>query len=109
VIPVIHQTLKDYQMPYSLVKPTMIKPTKSTRHIHEMANYSIKSGADVDWCSSTETFCISAKGKDDIFMQGDEAADVTREIEALCKRYPSLDEYTAALCIAKGYIDCLWA
>lgn len=84
------------------------KPTRATRSIHAMADYSEQSGAVVDWCSSMETFCVSCKGEDDIFMQGDEASRVIGEIEALCRRYPSLDEYTAALCIAKSYIDNIW-
>lgn len=87
---------------------TRSKPTKVTRHIHEMADYSQVSGASVDWCSSMQTFAIACEGQDDIFMQGDEASDVIDEIEALCKRYPSLDEYTAALCIAKPYIESVW-
>lgn len=83
------------------------KPTKATRYIHEMADYSQESGASVDWCSSMPTFSISCDGEDDIFIQGDEALHLINEIEAMCKRYPSLDEYTAALCIAKPYIENL--
>ena len=84
------------------------KPTRATRHIHTLADYSQESGASVDWDSSMETFLIACKGEDDIFMQGDEASAVIGEIESMCKRYPSLDEYTAALCIAKSYIESIW-
>ena len=74
-----------------------------------MADYSENSGAVVDWDSGFQTFCISGKGQDDIFMQGQEADEIIEEIGALCKKYPSLDEYTAALCVAKPYIDCCWS
>lgn len=85
------------------------KPTRATRHIHTMADYSEQSGASVDWCSSMETFCISCDGEDDIFMQGHEASAVICEIESMCRRFPSLDEYTAALYIAKSYIETFWS
>lgn len=84
------------------------KPTRATRHIHEAADYSERSGASVDWDSAFCTFSIDAPGEESIFMQGDEASERIEEIAALCKRYPSLDEYTAALCIAKPYIECIW-
>lgn len=84
------------------------KPTKATRYIHEAADYSENSGARVDWDSGFETFSIECEGEEPIFMQGDEAAERIAEIDAMCTRYPSLDEYTAALCIAKPYIECIW-
>ncbi len=84
------------------------KPTKATRYIHEAADYSEASGVVIDWDSAFSTFCISAKGEDDIFMQGEEADSAISEIDSLCKKYPSLDAYTAALCIAKPYIECIW-
>ncbi|MFN7881567.1 MAG: hypothetical protein ACK5PF_00920 [bacterium] len=84
------------------------KPTKATRYIHEAADYSFNSGAVVDWDSAFSTFSIDAENEDGIFMQGDEADQVIAEIDALCKKYPSLDPYTAALCIAKPYIENLW-
>lgn len=88
---------------------TRSKPTRATRHIHTLADYSQESGAVVDWCSSMETFSVSCDGQDDIFMQGDEASAVIGEIESMCRRFPSLDEYTAALCIAKSYIENIWS
>ena len=41
-------------------------------------------------------------------MQGDEAETFIEEVRALCKRYPSLDEDTAALALAEPYAETLF-
>ena len=85
----------------------MSKPTKATKIIHEAANR-FKATGLVDWNSAYSTVCISSEGEDDIFMQGDEAEDFISEIERLCKKYPSLDEYTAACALSEHYTECIW-
>jgi hypothetical protein len=41
-------------------------------------------------------------------MQGDEADNFVEEVRDLCKRYPSLDENTAALALAEPYAESLF-
>lgn len=84
------------------------KPTKATRYIHQMADYTEASGFSVDWCSSFSTVSIDGrKSHEYVFMQGDEADSFIKEINALTRRYPSLDSYTAALALAKPYVESL--
>lgn len=83
-------------------------PTKATRYIHQQADYTEQSRVSVDWDSAFSTVNISHPGDDDIFMQGDDADEFIAELDALCKRFPSLDEYTAALALAKPYVENIW-
>lgn len=83
------------------------KPTRATRVIHELADYTERSGFSVDWCSSMSTVSIDSKGDEYTFMQGDEADQFIAEIDKLTKRYPSLDDYTAALALAKPYVESM--
>lgn len=82
--------------------------TKANRYIVESAERVQNSGITVDWDSSFSTVSIECDGEDSIFMQGDNADQFIAEIEALCRRFPSLDEYTAALAIAESYAECIW-
>lgn len=84
------------------------KPTKATKYIHQRADWTEKSGISVDWDSAFSTVSIDCEGEDSIFMQGDEADKFINEIEAMCKRFPSLDEYTAALALSAPYAECIW-
>lgn len=86
----------------------MSKPTKATEYIHAAANRCRESGISIDWDSSFETVTISCKGEEDIFMQGEDAADFISEIETTCKRFRSLDEETAALAMSEQYAECIW-
>lgn len=84
------------------------KPTKATRYIHEAANRVKNSGISVDWDSGMEIVSISCEGEDDIFMQGEGAGEFIAQIDAMTKRYPSLDDYTAACALAEPYAECIW-
>lgn len=86
----------------------MSKPTKATRFIHAAANRMRNSDITIDIDSSFSTVCISCPGEDDIFMQGDDAESFIEEVETMCKRFPSLDEDTAALSLAEPYVECIW-
>lgn len=85
----------------------MAKPTKATKCIHEAANR-FKSCATIDWDSIFPTVTMSTSGQDDLFMQGDEAQEFIDQIDQLTKRYPSLDEYTAACALAEPYAEAIW-
>lgn len=85
----------------------MSKPTKATRFIHEAAQRVRDSGISVEWCSAFETVSIDATENEGVFMQGDEARAFIEEIVALCRRFRSLDEYTAALALAEPYAECV--
>ena len=89
---------------------TFPKRNRSNRFLLDMARFSHNSGAVVDWGSDCDDWvCISAKGQDDIYMQGDEAREFMAEVEMICKRYRSFDDYTAALVVAKQFIECIWS
>jgi hypothetical protein len=81
--------------------------TKATKHIRDAAQRCINGRIIVDSDSLYNTVCISVLGFEDIFMQGDEAEKFIAERDALCRRYPSLDEGTAELALAEPYIECL--
>lgn len=83
--------------------------TKATKFIREAAAYCRASGVTVDIDSAFSTVAIDAPEEDGVFMQGDEAEAFIGEVAALCKRYPSLDEDTAALALAKPYAECCFA
>jgi len=83
----------------------MSKPTRATRFIHEAAKRFINSGGTVDWDSAYSTVAISCPDCEDRFMQGEEADTFIDEMRATCKRFPSLDEYTAACAMAEPYTE----
>ena len=86
----------------------MAKPTKATKYIHEAAQYVIDSQFTVTMHSALSWVNISsADPAESIFLQGQEADEYIDEVNVLCKRYPSLNLYTAMYSLAKPYIDCL--
>lgn len=80
-----------------------------SRIIRQSAKYSRESGADVEIDRAYSTVCISGRGQEDIFMQGDDAEQFIDQIDAISKRCPSIDFDDIELHLAKDYIDCLWA
>lgn len=86
----------------------MSKPTRATRFIHQAADRARADGVTVDCDSSYSTVAIDAPGQDGAFMQGDEADEFMAEVDALCKRYPSLDRDTAELACAAPIAECLF-
>ena len=86
----------------------MTKPTRATRILWDIATRAREAGISVDCDSAYSTVCISAPGEEDIFMQGDEADQFLSEVDALCKRYPSLPRDIAELAIAEPY-SVLWS
>lgn len=86
----------------------MSKPTRATTYIHQSFNRMKNAGVSIDWDESFQTVSIDHPDEKSIFMQGSEAQDYIDQINALCKRYRSLDEYTAALYLAEQYVDCIW-
>lgn len=78
---------------------------KATRYIREAAQRCRNGSVTVDWDSAFSTVAIDAPGQDGVFMQGDEADAFIEEMRALCKRFPSLDEETAALALAEPYAE----
>lgn len=86
----------------------MAKPTKATRIFWDIATRAREAGVSVDCDSAYSTVCISAPGEEDIFMQGDNADQFISEVDALCKRYPSLSRDIAELAIAEPY-SVLWS
>jgi hypothetical protein len=76
--------------------------------VKELAEYSRESGASVDVDSAYGTVCISARGEDDIFFQGDEAEQFTAAVDALERQVNELDRETIELAVAKPYIENLW-
>lgn len=82
--------------------------TKATKFIREAAARVRADGVTVDMDSTYSTVAIDAPGQDGLFMQGDEADQFITEVRALCKRYRSLDEDTAALALAAPYAETLF-
>ena len=80
--------------------------TQATKFIRAAAARCRASGVTVDIDSRFPTVAIDAPGEDGVFMQGDEADNFIGEVRALCKRYRSLDEDTAALALAEPYAEC---
>jgi len=62
----------------------------------------------VECDSGFSTVCISAKGQDDIFMQGDDADAFILEIENLSKRCKALNPEIIKLALAEPYCENLW-
>jgi hypothetical protein len=85
-----------------------VKPTKATRYFHEAAQRCRNGSITVDIDSGFSTVAIDAPGQDGLFMQGDEADTFIEDVRKLCKRYPSLDEDTAALALAEPYAETLF-
>ena len=86
----------------------MSKPTRATKYIHEAAKRVRDGGITVDYDSAFETVAIDAPDQEGVFMQGHEAADFINEVEALCRRFPSLDSDTAALALAEPIAECIF-
>ena len=82
--------------------------TRATKFIREAAARCRADGVTVDIDSSYSTVAIDAPGQDGVFMQGDEADTFIDEVRALCKRYPSMDEDTAALALAAPYAETMF-
>lgn len=82
--------------------------TRATKHILAAAKRADDSGVSVEWDRRFPTVSIRCDGEEDIFMQGDEADTFIAEIDALCKRFPSLYEATAALALAQPYAETIW-
>jgi hypothetical protein len=62
----------------------------------------------VDCDSDYETVCISTPGQEDIFMQGDDAAQFIAECEKLGQQCRALSPAIIELALAEPYTD-LWA
>ena len=71
-------------------------PSRATRHIRAMADYS--GSVTVDYMGNVTI-------NTDVYLQGDDADQFRARVDALCKRYPSLPRDVAELAEAKGYID----
>jgi hypothetical protein len=80
--------------------------TPATRYIREAAQRCVNSGVSVEFDSAYCTVAIECPGTDGVFMQGDDADTFIAEVRAMCKRYRSLDEDTAALALAEPYAEC---
>lgn len=81
--------------------------TPATKHIHEAADYVRNSGFTVTVDSSFSWVSMNGPGEEGPFLQDQEADDFIAEARALCNRYPSLDMDTAALALAKPYIESI--
>ena len=86
----------------------MSKPTKATRYIHQAAKRFKDSGCVIDWNSAFSTVNIDCEGEEGVFMQGEEADSFIDELKAMTRRYPSLDEYTAACALAGPIVECMF-
>jgi hypothetical protein len=86
------------------------KRNKSNRYILDAAKRVYDSGIVIDWDSAFSTVSIDDTNDKDnsIFMQGEEADQFIAEIEALTKRFRTMDEYIAALALAEPYVECLF-
>lgn len=81
--------------------------TPATRYIREAAQRCRDGGISVDIDSPFGFVSIEVPGTDGCFMQDHEAEEFIEQVRALCKRYPSLDEDTAALSLAESYAEAL--
>lgn len=86
----------------------MSKPTKATKYIHAAAKRFKNNGATIEWDSAFSTVSIECDREEGVFMQGEEADNFIDELKAITRRYPSLDEYTAACALAEPIIECLF-
>lgn len=78
--------------------------------LHADAEYTRRSGADVEIVSNYGTVCISdTTGKnEDIFMQGDDASAFIGEVDLIWNETGDMDKDTIACALAKQYIECTW-
>ena len=65
-------------------------------------------GVFVDVDSAYGTVCISSKGQEDIFMQGDDAEQFIAECEELSERCQCLNMGIIELALAEPYAENLW-
>lgn len=79
--------------------------TKATRFIREAAQRCRNGDVAVDIDRGYSTVAIDCPGFEGCFMQGEEADAFIAKVDALCKRYRSLDEDTAALALAEPYAE----
>lgn len=86
----------------------MSKPTRATRYICEAAQRQRNSGVAVDIDHAFGWVTVDVADTEGVFMQGDDADTFIAEVQALCKRFPSLDEDTAALALADPYVESLF-
>ena len=87
----------------------MSKPTRATKFIHAAAKRVRDAKIAVTYHRAQGWVTISCKGQDDIFMQGDEADNFIAEIDAMTRRFPSLDDQTAADALAEPYTENIWS
>lgn len=78
--------------------------------LHADAEYTRRSGADVEIVSIYGTVCISdTTGKnEDIVLQGDEGSAFISDVDRIWNEAGDVDEDTIACALAKPYIDCIW-
>ncbi len=81
---------------------------RATRIIWQAYDRMLARGIHVDCDSRFSTVCISCRGEDDIFMQGDDANSFIDEAQAMWNRYPSLPKYVCEMALAEPYTD-LWS
>ena len=85
------------------------KRNKSNRFLLDAAEFVYRSGVSITWGYDCDDWvCISAKDEEDIYFEGHEARNFMQETHAIQRKYRSFDEYTAALVVAKPYIECIW-
>ena len=82
--------------------------TRATRFIWQAYDRMKAAGIDVDCDSSYSTVCISCRGEDDVFMQGDDADQFIGEVRAMWNRYPSLPMDVCEMALAEPYTE-LWS
>lgn len=81
--------------------------TRATKFIRQAAERFDQAGFTVTLDRSYATVSIDPEHGEGVFMQGDEADDFIDEVDALCKRFPSLNETTAAQALAEPYTELL--
>ena len=82
--------------------------TRATRFIWQAYDRMKAAGIDVETDSAYQTVCISCRGGDDIFMQGDDADQFISEARAMWNRYQSLPMDVCEMALAERYTD-LWS
>lgn len=55
------------------------------------------------------TVAITTPGRDDIFMQGDDATKFIEQVDLLYNESGNVTEDEAALCVAKPYAENIWS
>ena len=82
--------------------------TPATRFIWQAYDRMRAGGVEVETDSAYQTVCISCRGEDDIFMQGDDADSFIDECRKMWKRYRSLPMDVCEMALAEPYTD-LWS